>query len=659
MSHLRPEPAPVRPDLPALEPPVSPDTPPVTLASPTPRLLGLDALRGLAILLMCLSGLLPKFLPNEMYHGYTPSYLPQPAMTVDGQPAVDAVGEAPLIWQAVENPWRFRGVEWPSFTWVDWVFPGFLFAMGAAIPLAYTRRLAKGASPWALVGSACWRFVILLGFAVYVKQMSPGHQASGPDASVALAEYWTALVGLLLLLPVLARLPKTTPRGLGWAIRLLGVGGAIAFLAMVNDRPTNPPFSWSPSTGDADIIIVLLAWSSLVAALLWLLTRGGGWWGWSVRLVLGLGVAFVAHDQGIRGDWRLFGDALKPIGDALQMPKQWLDLSGLGGPDGVLPGHLPEGVLNLGVLYDFTWLKFLWVVVPGTIVGDILVRYLDERRALRATSGAARTVTAGIAQSKVAAEVSLKANGESVWGLSRHILVSVSLLLCIVAVFVGLKDYAGTFATIGPVELATPYAAVLLGLPPLVVALLAMQAKPGCHGRALRRLTLWGTAWLTGGLVLAVLPDPRVVAAADAEVWATFGAGYFEGGIGKGPPARLSWYLTALGVSVLLLVVLMVWSDVRGWHWPFGWLIANGQNPMLAYAMLAGPLAAVVSLPWLMPVVGGDTPSNLEALVRSWITELYGPDASPWHDAGWDVAKTLGLAAVVWIATRRGIVLRS
>lgn len=651
MSHLRPQPSPTRPS-------DAPPTEPVreAPAGPTPRLLGLDALRGLAILLMCLSGLLPKFLPNTMYHGYYPSYLPQPALTVNGMPVADETGEVALTWQAAENPYVFRGVAWPSFTWVDWVFPAFLFAMGAAIPLAYARRLNKGASAWALAGSALGRFVVLMGFAVYVRQISPWHQASGEDASVSLAEYWTALLGLLVLIPALARLPKATPSGMAWTIRGLGVIGAVGFLAMVNDRDTNPPFTWNPSTGDADIIIVLLAWSSLVAGLLWLTTRGGGWLKWTARLILGLGIAFVAHHQAMRVEWRVFGESMDGLGRALQMPKQWLDFAWL---NGVLPGRLPEGVLNFGVLYDFTWLKFLWVVVPGTVVGDVLVRYLNERRAAVGVSRA-RAVTRGIAQSKVAAEASLKASGESVWGLGRHALVSVALLLCVVAVFVGLKDYAGAFLAVGPVELATPYAAVLLGLPPLVVALLAMQGKPGCHGRALRRLTLWGTAWLTAGLVLAVLPDPRVAVPADAEAWSTFGSGFFEGGIGKGPPARLSWYLTSLGVSILVLVVLMVWIDVRGWAWPMGWLIANGQNPMLAYAILTGGgLAAVVSLPWLMPFVSGETSASLDGLVAMWIANLYEPDASPWHDAGWDAIKTLGLAAVVWVATRRGLVLRS
>ncbi|MEM8782922.1 MAG: DUF5009 domain-containing protein [Planctomycetota bacterium] len=654
MDELSPVPDPRRSDgVPLGEPTPLRDAPP----RPTPRLLGLDALRGLAILLMCLSGLLPTYLPNAMYHGYHPSFLPGPAMTVDGQPAADRAGDVPLTWEAVENPWAFRGVAWPSFTWVDWVFPGFLFAMGAAVPLAYARRRDRGQPAWRLAASAGGRFLILVGFAVYVRQMSPGHQASSPDASVGLAEYWTALVGLLLLLPCLARLPRATPSGLAWAIRGLGVAGVVAFLAMVNDRPTNPPFSWDPATGDADIIILLLAWGSLAGTLLWLLTRRGGWLGWGGRLVLGLGVAFVAHDQAMRADWRLFGDALDPLGRALQMPRQWLDLSWL---NGVLPGHLPRGLVDLGVLYDFTWLKFLWVVIPGTIVGDVLVRYLNE---CREATPPARPVSKGLAQSKVAAKVSQAAEGGAPWGGMRSAVVTLALLACVAAVFVGLKDYVGPFAEVGGLELMTPYAAVLLGLPPLVVALLAMQGKAeagGCHGRALRRLTLWGTAWLTAGLVLAVLPDPRVTAVdADPPLWATFGVGFFEGGIGKGPPARLAWYLTSLGVSILLLVVLMLWIDVRGWRWPVGWLVANGQNPMLAYALLSGPLAAAVALPWLMPLAAEGTPRSLDGIVARWIEAWYGPQASPWHDAGWDAVKTLVLAAVVWLATRRGWVLRS
>jgi predicted acyltransferase len=81
------------------------------------RALSLDALRGLAILMMVLSGVVPyRVLPDWMYH----AQLPPPTHAFDPTLA--------------------------GLTWVDLVFPMFLFAMGAAIPMALSRRLEKGIS---------------------------------------------------------------------------------------------------------------------------------------------------------------------------------------------------------------------------------------------------------------------------------------------------------------------------------------------------------------------------------------------------------------------------------------------------------------------------------------------------------------------------------
>lgn len=76
------------------------------------RALNLDALRGFAILSMVLAGTIPYTgLPAWMYH----AQLPPPDRTF--------------------NP------NLPGLTWVDLVFPLFLFCLGAAIPLALNRRL--------------------------------------------------------------------------------------------------------------------------------------------------------------------------------------------------------------------------------------------------------------------------------------------------------------------------------------------------------------------------------------------------------------------------------------------------------------------------------------------------------------------------------------
>lgn len=40
-----------------------------------------------------------------------------------------------------------------GLTWVDLVFPFFLFPMGAAFPFAMRKRLEKGQSRWSVAGS--------------------------------------------------------------------------------------------------------------------------------------------------------------------------------------------------------------------------------------------------------------------------------------------------------------------------------------------------------------------------------------------------------------------------------------------------------------------------------------------------------------------------
>src|SRR5689334_13936563 len=81
------------------------------------RAQALDALRGFAILAMLLSGQLPfgeNSLPAWMYH----AQVPPPNHEFN-----------PLL---------------PGITWVDLVFPFFLFSMGAAFPLALARRMDEG-----------------------------------------------------------------------------------------------------------------------------------------------------------------------------------------------------------------------------------------------------------------------------------------------------------------------------------------------------------------------------------------------------------------------------------------------------------------------------------------------------------------------------------
>ena len=110
------------------------------------RAYALDALRGLAILAMLLSGQLPfdrNALPSWMYHAQEPPPTFQ--------------------WQG----------SLPGISWVDLVFPFFLFAMGAAFPLALSRRMESKASTWKLFLFVAERGFLLAFFSLFVMAIRP------------------------------------------------------------------------------------------------------------------------------------------------------------------------------------------------------------------------------------------------------------------------------------------------------------------------------------------------------------------------------------------------------------------------------------------------------------------------------------------------------
>jgi predicted acyltransferase len=153
------------------------------------RSLALDALRGIAILLMVFSSRIPfGVLPEWMYH----AQVPPPAHVFN--PAI------------------------PGITWVDLVFPFFLFSMGAAIPLALKARLDRGEPLSSICLSIFKRGALLVFFAIYVKHIQPHVMSAQPGVT----EWVLALAGFALLFPMLATLPATwsaTTARLGWRVR--------------------------------------------------------------------------------------------------------------------------------------------------------------------------------------------------------------------------------------------------------------------------------------------------------------------------------------------------------------------------------------------------------------------------------------------------------
>ena len=706
---------------------------PVALSSPgppVPRALGLDALRGLAILMMCLSGIVPHYLPSAMYHGYYPQYLP------------DEAG----VWRAVSDPHAFnRGA---AFTWVDWVFPMFLFAMGVAFPFALRGRMDRGASGWWLGVRVVGRGVLLMLFAVYLQYIAPGFIRSTGRVGGA-ASLLLAFLGFLALFAVFMRLPS------GWSAgsrRWVRLGGALACVSIVwlVCALRGVGFSWEQK----DIIILLLAWSAIVGSLAWLVTSWlpAGWRG-AARLVLFMPLVFVAHHQAMAGSWRWFGDAFDPWMPYLQAPKRWLDL-GHWLAMAELPGVTPErlaawsGLLDLGWLYDFKWFKFLWIVIPATLLGDRLLRYQAERLAVggaadergqgeeqeqgqgegegqgqvgggraerdgervdggvdglgeAATSGAVAgagarvdeagvydlaepessdsgvsdpgvmgaaalvTPTAeglgsagdGVAGGGAGSDASRSASGLALLAASGLLLVSivvahVALIQPRTVLLEGAGPGAGTGsegaeAAVGVWAYAVtwPLLFALAALLPAGLALVCVRgAGPGPLSRLTRDVIWFGLVWLALGLLV--------------EPW--------EGGIKKGPPATMSYYMVTLGLSSFALAALTALCDrFAFWRGLLTPVIANGRNPMVAYVAIRSVLAPLCALPllaWLMP----DTPSLdrfFEAVVFP-VSAISAGDAwdwltMPWGQLGWALMKTALLGMIVWAMTESRLIWRS
>src|SRR5580704_17693817 len=113
---------------------------------------------------MALSGMVPyRTLPAWMYH----TQLPPPSRDFD-----------PNIF---------------GLTWVDVVFPMFLFAMGAASPLSLSRRLDGGESGLSVLRGLLGRGLLLAAYALVGQHLRPFVLADDPGAS----EWLISLVGFV------------------------------------------------------------------------------------------------------------------------------------------------------------------------------------------------------------------------------------------------------------------------------------------------------------------------------------------------------------------------------------------------------------------------------------------------------------------------------
>jgi predicted acyltransferase len=265
----------------------------------------LDALRGWAILAMVLSGSIAfgGVLPAWMYH----AQVPPPAHQFN--PAL------------------------PGITWVDLVFPFFLFSMGAAIPLSLKKYREAGKSILWMTGFALRRFALLVFFALFTQHMKAWVMADAPGTK----EQGLSLLAFALLCIVFYDYKSAKRKQILLAGKLLAWATAIFLLWRL-------PF-WSGRGFDfykSDIILLVLANMAFFGTMIYALTAG--------KPLLRIGVLpFIMA---------IFLAAKEP-GDG------WAK---------ALFSFNHIGTLHFDWLYKFYFLKYLFLIIPGTIAGEWMMQ---------------------------------------------------------------------------------------------------------------------------------------------------------------------------------------------------------------------------------------------------------------------------------------------
>ena len=431
------------------------------------RALGLDALRGAAIITMVLSGRIPSTLPAWMFHAQVPP------------------------------PDHIFNPNLPGLTWVDLVFPYFLFALGAAIPLALARRMAKGGSMGKVLLSILERGFLLSFFALFIAHIRPWAMPEGKT------RYIVALLGFVLMFLVYTRFSESWPGTLRAMLKIAGWAGAFIFLWRIRYADGS-----GFSLGRNDIIIILLTTSAVFGSLAWLFTRE------NILMRLGL-LGFLMALRLAAGS------------------EGWIKFAAE--KCGAVPWT--SWVFQLG------FLQYLFIVIPGTIAGDMLVRWMKQGDKPDAdqTPAWSRTTLITLVWLVLAAHVVLLTGLFQRWGFG-NVLVAAILLLIMAKV---------------------------------------MKNPGNDMERLLRGFLGWAAYWLLLGLFF----EP------------------YEGGIKK-DWATMSYYFVTSGMAIILMIGFMILIDIlKVKSLLLRLTISNGQNPMIAYVALSNFISPVLILTGLIKVV--------------------------------------------------------
>lgn len=262
------------------------------------RIVTIDILRGITIFAMILCANIGYFsdLPAWMFHAQTP-----PSESYVFSPDV-------------------RGI-----TWVDLVFPFFLFTMGAAFPLAMRKKLDNGVSRWSVAGDLFRRWVTLTVFAIALGNAYMIDSSTRPDTIKIIFKIALWIVMFMTLVRLKDEEKSRKINNAGMFLTVVMAILSVDYMGLTLSR-------WS-----SDVIIMILANIAIIGGLLWMFTKDSLRLRW---LVLGFIVA------------------LKALSSYVPEALEWV-----------------PGLESIGWFFSWGYMQYLVIALAGSIVGDMLLAH--------------------------------------------------------------------------------------------------------------------------------------------------------------------------------------------------------------------------------------------------------------------------------------------
>ena len=161
-----------------------------------------------------------------------------------------------------------NGVD--GYTITDVVFPGFLFIVGVAIPLALHRRMMAGESPWKLAKHILSRTFALLFLGVLtVNEGSFDAAATGMSRALW---FFLAFVAVIVFWNIYPKTEDAKKRRLYSGLRLAAAAALVILVVLF--RGTTEAGAITPMQTSWWGILGLIGWSYMACCFVYLLTRG-------------------------------------------------------------------------------------------------------------------------------------------------------------------------------------------------------------------------------------------------------------------------------------------------------------------------------------------------------------------------------------------------